>query len=344
MRKHWIDYLRVVAIVAVITIHASTPFYARFDAIGRLDWWVANLLNSASRFAVPLFVMISGALLLGRNLTIGEFYKKRAARLLPAIIAWNLLYAGLNIGVDVYDGIGTQNLTWHLWALFADGGAAVHLWYLSMFVCLMLFAPFINMFINGANPTSKDLGVLLGLMFVIFLLNGIANAAWEIWDEEIIWFKVFPWYIAYFIGGYYIDKYSTHITIKSHFVLFFLIILILFGAILNYYFMSSYRIIEDNLMLINTGPLIFLITAFIFLLAKKNSSILQQNKLISLIAEASFGMYLLHPVFLHLLERTLPMYYSHGLIYLPLNIFITTVASLVSIILLRKLSVMRKIC
>ena len=70
MRKHWIDYLRVIAIIAVITIHSTTSFYARFGEIGMLDWWLANLLNSASRFAIPLFVMISGALLLGRDITI----------------------------------------------------------------------------------------------------------------------------------------------------------------------------------------------------------------------------------------------------------------------------------
>ena len=109
MRKHWIDYLRVIAIVAVITIHSTTFFYSKFIEIGQLNWWLANLLNSASRFAVPLFVMISGALLLGRNLTIVEFYKKRAIRLLPAIIVWNLFYAGLHVGVDLYNGIDIKN-------------------------------------------------------------------------------------------------------------------------------------------------------------------------------------------------------------------------------------------
>jgi len=344
MRKYWIDYLRVIAILAVITIHSSTPFYSRFNEIGQLDWWLANLLNSATRFAVPLFVMISGALLLGRNETIGEFYRKRAIRLLPAIIVWNLFYAGLNIGIDVYNGIAVKNLTSQFWALFADGGAAVHLWYLSMFLCLMFFTPFLNMFINGHKPRSADLKILLVLMFVFFFLNGISNIAWNIWDEEIIWFKVFPWYMAYFICGYYIDKYNSHIAIKSNLILLFITILILLGAVLNYYFMTSYKIIEDNLMLINTGPMVFLITVLIFSLAKRNTLTLRQNKHILTIAEASFGMYLIHPVFLHILQKKLPIYYSNGLIYLPLTIFLTTLASLFSIILLRKFSIMRKVC
>ena len=344
MRKHWIDYLRVIAIVAVITIHTTTFFYSKFIEIGQLNWWLANLLNSASRFAVPLFVMISGALLLGRNLTIVEFYKKRAIRLLPAIIVWNLFYAGLHVGVDLYNGIDIKNLTYHLLALFADGGAAVHLWYLSMFVCLMLFTPFINIFINGEKPDSANLRILLGLMFLFFFFNGISNVALEIWDVEIIWFKVFPWYIAYFIGGYYLDKYSNHIAIQSTLILFFLASLILIGTVLNYYFITSYKIFEDNLMMINTGPMVFLITVFIFLLVKRNSLVLKKNKFVYSIAESSFGMYLIHPVFLHILKYKLPMYYSNALVYLPLIIFITTIASFFSIISLRKLSIMRKIC
>ena len=344
MRKHWIDYLRVIAIIAVITIHSTTHFYSKFNEIGQLDWWLANLLNSASRFAVPLFVMISGALLLERNLPIGEFYKKRAIRLLPAIIVWNLFYAGVNVGIEIFNGKDIKTLTYHIGALFADGGAAVHLWYLSMFLCLMLFTPFINIFINGDKPKSADLRILLGLMFLFFFFNGVSNVVWEIWDVEIIWFKVFPWYIAYFTGGYYIDKYSNHITIKSNFILFFLTILILSGAMLNYYFMNSYKIIEDNLIMINTGPMVFLLTVVIFLLAKRNSLVLKENKLISIIAEASFGMYLIHPVFLHILKYKLPMYYSNALVNLPLTIFITTIASFFSIVSLRKLSIMRKIC
>ena len=342
MRKHWIDYLRVIAIIAVITIHSTTPFYARFTEIRLFDWWLANLLNSASRFAIPLFVMISGSLLLGRDLTIGEFYKKRAVRLLPALLAWNLFYLGLDL---LYRGINENVASSSLIKeLFVTGGAAVHLWYLAMFICIMLFAPFLNIFVRGDKPAPTDLRILLGLMFVFFLLNGISNIGANIWDAEMEWLKAFPWYMGYFIGGYYLDKYSDHIPFRTSFIPFIIAGIVLTGAVLNYYFTSSFTIHEDNLIMTSTGPLVLLISLFIFLLAKRSSSKLKQNKIITVIAEASFGMYLIHPVFLHLLEWQLPGYYAHALIYMPVTILITTVASLFSIILLRKLSFMRTIC
>jgi surface polysaccharide O-acyltransferase-like enzyme len=342
MRKHWIDYLRVIAIIAVITIHSTTPFYARFTEIRLFDWWLANLLNSASRFAIPLFVMISGSLLLRRKITIGEFYKKRAVRLLPALFVWNFFYLGLDL---LYRGMNENVAASSLInKLFVNGGTAVHLWYLAMFVCLMLFAPFLNIFVKGDKPTLTDLRILLTLMFVFFLLNGISQAGSNIWDAEMEWLKTLPWYVGYFIGGYYLDRYSDHIPLKTGFLSLMIVCIVLSGTVLNYYFMTSFSALEDNLVMTNTGPLVFLITICIFLLAKRNSLKLRQNRFIAIVAEASFGMYLIHPVFLHLLEWQLPSYYANALIFIPVTICVTTFASLFSIILLRKLSFMRIIC
>ena len=342
MRKHWIDYLRVIAIIAVITIHSTTSFYARFGEIGLLDWWLANLLNSASRFAIPLFVMISGALLLGRDITISEFYKKRAARLLPALVVWNLFYAGLDL---LYRGINENVAASSLInELFVTGGAAAHLWYLAMFTCLMLLAPFLNIFVNGDKPRAKDMNILLVLVFVFFLINGISQVGLNIWDAEMEWLKTLPWYMGYFIGGFYLDRYSDHIPLRTGLIPYLIAVLVISGAVLNYYFMTSFSALEDNLVMTNTGPLVFLITICIFLLAKRNSLKLRQNRFIAIVAEASFGMYLIHPVFLHLLEWQLPSYYANALIFIPVTICVTTFASLFSIILLRKLAFMRIIC
>jgi len=285
--------------------------------------------------------MISGAVLLGRNMSIAEFYRKRAVRLLPPIIFWTLFYTGFR----VYEGMDIRSLIYFLKVgLFADGQAYYHLWYLSTYACLMLFAPFINKFVNGDKPTSSDLRILLGLMFVFFLLSGISTAAGSLLDIRIAWFKIFPLFIGYFILGYYIDKYSTRIPINNGVILASLIILVLTGASLNYYAASAHGIFKDSLIMGSGGPFTFLIAALIFLLARKNASVLKKNTVISTISDASFGMYLIHPVFIYFISHGLPLYYSNGLTYIPLGIISTSLASLLSIIFLRKISFMRKVC
>ena len=76
----YISYLRVIATVYVVLIHASTGFLVHFDATS-FNWNYANWINAATRCAVPIFVTITGALLLPKEETTGAFYKKRFPKL-----------------------------------------------------------------------------------------------------------------------------------------------------------------------------------------------------------------------------------------------------------------------
>jgi len=341
MRKHYIDYLRVIAIIAVITIHVTVDFYTKFGEIDNIGWWMSNLFNVASWFCVPLFVMISGTVILGKSIPIIEFYKKKYTRLLPPLIFWNLLFISFNI----YKGIDINNLVWSLKiGYFAKGYTAVHLWYLSMFICLMLIAPFINQFLNGEKPTSNDLFILLTVMFFFFFLNGISIFSKEVLSINITWFKTFPWFIAYFIGGFYLDSYADRIRIKNIILLLLITIIILLGSALNYFSITSLGITKDYFVLNNYSPLVFVYSALIFLVVKKNSYCLKYNMIISKISEASFGMYLIHPIYILLLKNAFPSYYSIPIKYIPLSIILTTLASFFSISILRKSHFIRKVC
>lgn len=92
----WISWLRVAAIAAVVMIHIAGPsgeVYGRGTTVGDLG----VLLDFSSRWCVPVFVMISGALLLdpARYRGAGDFLRRRAMRLIPAVIVWHLVYLAL---------------------------------------------------------------------------------------------------------------------------------------------------------------------------------------------------------------------------------------------------------
>nr|HRZ98412.1 acyltransferase family protein [Paludibacter sp.] len=76
-RFEWADNLRFFATISVIILHvASTALYF-FNKIPLSHWLIADLTDSAMRFCVPLFLMISGGLLLRENHKPIEFFKKR---------------------------------------------------------------------------------------------------------------------------------------------------------------------------------------------------------------------------------------------------------------------------
>jgi surface polysaccharide O-acyltransferase-like enzyme len=339
-RKVWLDYLRVFAILAVITGHVIVDFYDQGN-LRRAEWWLLNIIGTPARAAVPVFVMVSGALLLGKPCTLADFYKKRAMRLIPPMIFWNLVY----LGVYMLYGMDRQTVLWTLKALIVvDGYIAPHLWYLSVFACLMVFAPFINMFILGEKPNGRDLAILLGLSFPFFLLQQIAYFAEDVYQLNMEWFKLFPWFMVYFIAGYVIDNYAAHIRLGNGWIVSAIIALVAVGAGLNYYAVSTLGVMKNYFINSERGPLTFLISMLVFLLAKNLSARLASNRLILLVAETSFGMYLIHEIFNGIFVNLLPGYHSHGMVYIPLVVTLTTVASFLSIRLLRKIRLMRMVC
>ena len=82
----WLDSLRALAIIGVIMIHISSPVVKMSYGGNMIYWWIGNIINSSIRFAVPVFLMISGATMLNRKYKLGEFYKKRMMRVLLPLV------------------------------------------------------------------------------------------------------------------------------------------------------------------------------------------------------------------------------------------------------------------
>ena len=74
-RIAYFDVLRILATFAVIVLHLSAQHWADTDVYSRA-WQAFNLYDSAVRWAVPVFVMISGALFLSGSQSIGHILKK----------------------------------------------------------------------------------------------------------------------------------------------------------------------------------------------------------------------------------------------------------------------------
>jgi surface polysaccharide O-acyltransferase-like enzyme len=76
MKKNyfWIDLLKAIAAFAVIILHVTVSLL--YDFGDKEHWQAANFYNSLVRFSVPVFVMISGVLLLNKNEELTTFLRK----------------------------------------------------------------------------------------------------------------------------------------------------------------------------------------------------------------------------------------------------------------------------
>lgn len=148
----WLSWARVVALVAIVSIHVFGHYVLEWGTVSAPEWHVGNLMDASARFGVPLFVIVSGAALLNparlqvRNETLGSFYRRRAARIGIPLLVWTaffLCFDRWTTGqpIDVYTFV--QGYLW--------GKPYYHLYFLYVIAGLYLITPFLRPFLANAS-------------------------------------------------------------------------------------------------------------------------------------------------------------------------------------------------
>ena len=152
-----LDFLRVFAAFAVVCLHVSVVVVETNPDIHSHVWWVGNIADAFSRWCVPIFVMVSGALLLSRSSDLQplEFYRRRMGRLFAPLMFWSLFYLLLS---SYENGGFDPNLVANS---ILQGQPYYHLWYLYMVVGLYLVTPLISQFVLTSSEH------LLNILIVI---------------------------------------------------------------------------------------------------------------------------------------------------------------------------------
>lgn len=195
-RYERLDTARWLAAMAVVLLHCAAQGLADDGAHGSTAWLVANAYDAAMRWCVPVFVMISGALLLEpRSLRpLRTFYGRRMARIVLPLVAWTLFYVVWRAASARVDG---DPVPWGTWlAAVVAGKPYYHLWYLYMLVGLYLVTPIVHHVYWSVSGRARIGGVaaILGLAML--------RAAWQEGAEHtglfLVWFAPF---LAYFVLG-----------------------------------------------------------------------------------------------------------------------------------------------
>ena len=90
-RTVYFDYLRVFAAFAVIIIHTAAQNWYSVD-VNSFEWQVLNFYDAIVRWGVPVFVMISGSLFLGKEIPLKKIYAKYILRMAISFIVWSVVY------------------------------------------------------------------------------------------------------------------------------------------------------------------------------------------------------------------------------------------------------------
>lgn len=165
-RLAWADVCRLIAMFGVLVIHISAPIFYDYRNIELNSFLVANALDSLARVSVPLFAMLSGALLLGRNMSQGlGGVVSRVMKVALPLAFWSVLHV---FWLNYWTGkpLSVPN------ALFQalQGPVMYHLWFVYMTIGVYILLPVLQP-ISVALLASKRLAVYF--FGVWFLVNSV---------------------------------------------------------------------------------------------------------------------------------------------------------------------------
>lgn len=301
-----LDVMRVIAIFLVLVTHATESFY--ISMMGELIVTEANIpwvsiLVSIAHACVPLFVVISGFLLLPIKESSEQFYKKRLPRIFVPFVIWSLLYLtlpflweGMNIDFAKSQLLRlTYNFSW----------ASGHLWFIYMFIGVYLFIPILS-------PWLKEVSVKLKLVFLgvwalstchhfFLLLIPETEVFGETFFSEFSALYYFSGYLGFAVLGHVIKVHwslPARVTIAIGCVCFTVGFVVSY-AVMFHQLTHAKDLSELTLSLRNCTLNVALMAVGIFLLAKDvRLRSVRLTKGITSLAAASFGIYLLHMLIL----------------------------------------------
>lgn len=322
----WLDLVRFIAMYAVVCCHSTDPFnfYPGIppDNIDNIKFW-GSFWGSMVRPCVPLFVMITGALLLPIKGETSLFYKKRIPRVLWPFIIWSILYnifpwiTGLmglprTVVTDFVAYAGEEHMRQSLTVALKYIAEIpvnfslmdVHMWYIYTLIGLYLYLPIFSAWVEKASEKAKlwflvAWGAASLLPYYCYFVDQYlwGTCAWNAYGM----LYMFAGFNGYLLLGHYLRNHecSLNKTLLWGIPMFF----IGFGiTFFGYRYMTAIPDFTDKmseLFFTYCSLNVIMMTIPCFMIAQKirfNSSVIK--KLLANLTVCGFGVYMIHYFFI----------------------------------------------
>lgn len=344
-RIFYLDALRALAIISVILFHVYMQcnhlVIDQFAVIPSLDWFACDFLGSCFRIGVDIFLMLSGALSLGRNWEIKPFLSKRLPRITMPFLFWGFslslvviylstIYPNWYHTIDPYNI--TEFLKYLLKSFMSENSGFTQYWFFWMIMGTYLIMPIINRWLYNADLKEAEYFLVIWAITCTF--------------THTLGFD-FPIQLTYFdgaIGMVVLGYYLRHTERKIFNNPYIAILLIIIGAstlmsasyltssasLMNY--VDRYSILNAVLV---TGVFCLFKTASKFNIDVRmySENGIFKRSVVS-IAKYSYGIYLIHRVVMNFIYFNM----KHEVTFIPLMIILFVGSILISWLVLSVLN------
>jgi surface polysaccharide O-acyltransferase-like enzyme len=317
-------------------------FIFLWNKIPYTDWWASNVYNGFIRFPVPLFIILSGYLLLDKQENNSIFFSKRFSKVIFPLVAWSIIYW---VFLNHYNVTSLFTFTF-VEKFFADD-IFFHLYFLYLILGLYLITPLLRKCLMYAD--FSDLHYYLVLWFIFCLFSQLLKVFGYGVGVPV---EAVTLNLGLYIIGFIIKK--TTITDKMLYFSGFLVIVSILITILGTYILFDRNGHFDDAInhLFGLTSVTYAIGLFI-LIREFFSSLSFTNILskysspINAIGGATLGIYLLHPMLLHFVVKgisgvkLLSVEVMSPVLSIPLVTFLLVIISLIIVLILQRIPFFR---
>ena len=334
VKNNTFTYLRAVACVAIVLLHTL------FTAVGLYGYTVENPADLLSyrvvidnlMWAVPCFLMVTGALLLNRdkNISYSKLFKKYILRILLAIVVFGAVF-GI---IDTFYGQEPASLSVFLNQMkeIWTGRTWSHMWYLYCLIGLYLLLPFYKKIVNDSN--KKELMYLM-VLYIVFLSVIPLIGGWDIHTGFYI--HVSTVYPFYFFAGFYLNEYREH---SQKLSVVILIIITLSLAILSCISWYGTRDILGGFFEYNSLLVIMQsCCVFMIFMSVKDKTPGIMGRILIYIDKNGFGIYLVHMILVRYIFKQMQInpFEMRGWVCIIAIVFFVIILSWIIVAVLKKI-------
>lgn len=278
-RNHGYDFLRVLAALMVISMHACRNALAEMAMEG-VGYHFVNILFLTALSCNTLYMMLSGALLLqDRQETVLHFYARRFGKVVIPLLCYYVLFLDFNQVFDdsLWDGIRVSLQM----ILSGAPGFAPQFWLVYTLIALYLFTPFLRKMLKILNTQ-----MLQTLVLLILILNLLTSYLPLLGISFGVTSSLASWLGAYILGYFMTTKEAARNNrLYLHIGVFCLLLSIL----------MAYTIPENIAYISNCVPTTLFICCALFALVHSCESFFAKpHRILGFFSRYSYSIILVH--------------------------------------------------
>ena len=183
-----LDLLKIMACVGVVLLHTTISGFKDTES-----WNYLTFLYYLGTYSIPLFFMVNGYLLLGKNEISYSYILQKIKWILVTVSIWTLI-------IWIYKRDFSQNPIKKVLGSLLQRGYFFQFWFFGALILIYLCLPILKRFLKSKNRYLLVLSLLVIIGFVLELTNYLLQKPVQVYVIQT--FRLWTWFFYYILGGF----------------------------------------------------------------------------------------------------------------------------------------------